>query len=108
MSELINQLTKGVEANLSIDLPQEGVESLLRNLRKDVVAIIIRELDGRHGWKLVPVEPTEAMLEAWAALALRRIQNAADGVYPTGVGPIDAAGHNYKAMLDASPDPMSD
>ena len=72
----------------------------------DVARHLAELLEG--GWKLVPVKPTEAMTDAWASLALKRMKNALEGVYPTGVNPIEAAEQNYRAMLAAAPDPMGD
>jgi hypothetical protein len=76
---------------------------------KEGVTPIIKQLDGRHGWKLVPVEPTEKMRNyghadgvradnLWVdlnhALALRLQQNY-----------LIAA---YRAMLTAAPDPLGE
>ena len=51
---------------------------------------IIKTLDGRHGWKLVPVEPTEEMLTA----GCRPYMDKKGGI------------EIYRDMLAASPDPL--
>jgi len=56
--------------------------------RKEVVSDILTALE-REGFAVVPVEPTEAMLNAWAGLALRRIR-------------IDAIRESWRGMLTAS------
>lgn len=54
-------------------------------------------------WRLVPVEPTPEMLDAWAELAMKRILGKRDGK-----GIIHAAGENWKAMLAAAPQPPAE
>lgn len=56
-------------------------------LKALVVDKIIRQLDGRHGWKLVPIEPTE---EQWE-----------EGKWLSGQ-------FAYRAMLAVSPDPLGE
>ena len=54
----------------------------------------IEQLDGRHGWKLVPVEPTEAM------------ENEAHG---TEDDPVQVSRFEiWEAMLAAAPDPLAE
>ncbi len=51
---------------------------------------IFETLDGRHGWKLVPMEPTDKMQDTAFALDHQDHSEA------------------YRAMLAAAPDPMGD
>ena len=48
-------MTKLVEA-IYDEIEKDG-----GNRNKESIASQLRQLDGRHGWKLVPVEPTEEM-----------------------------------------------
>jgi hypothetical protein len=50
-----------------------------------------------------PDEATEEMGEAWAKLALDRIQKAVEGEMRT-VGMVQGAKENYRAMLAAAPE----
>ena len=55
-----------------------------------------------EGYVVVPGEPTKAMAEAWASLALERIRDAVEGDMKV-VGMVEGAKENYKAMLAAAP-----
>ncbi len=80
----MNKLVEAIEAALK--------GRPLHHARWQMIEATIDELNGRHGWKLVPVEPTEAMLEASSL----PYEMQKDGL------------ETYRAMLAASPDPMSD
>ena len=56
------------------------------------------EAAAERGWHLRPDEATEEMGEAWAKLALDRIQKAVEGEMRT-VGMVKGAKENYRAML---------
>ena len=56
-----------------------------------------------EGWHMRPDEATEEMGEAWAKLALDRIQKAVEGEMRT-VGMVKGAKENYLAMLAAAPE----
>ena len=64
---------------------------------EEIVARTIPQLDGRHGWKIVPVEPTKEMRDAGDLE-----QSAQQDRNEYGGGPI------YRAMLASSPDPLAD
>lgn len=56
-----------------------------------------------EGWQLVPIEPTEAMMEAWYDSAYEA-RNDVDGKpFPYGIAPIEWFPPAYRAMLAATP-----
>ena len=69
------------------------------DISPDDIDMLIGTLDGRHGWKLVPVEPTEEMAEQG---------RVTDSLFS------DRPGHEYtheykcvyRDMLAVSPDPL--
>ena len=65
-----------------------------------VVEQVISELDGRHGWKLVPVKSTDQM--ANAALA-RSLETDLDLLANT-----EATRQVVDAAITASPDPLAE
>ena len=93
----------GMMSKLANALYLDGVDISPEN-----IDMLIGTLDGRHGWKLVPVEPDEKMANAWAELAMQRIKAASDGGYGLEGGPVNAAMDNYRALLAASPDPLGE
>ena len=65
---------------------------------------IIRLMDGRHGWKLVPVEPTEEQVTIVALLlANTHCIDAPKLDYPSWMG---LSRQLCRDMLAASPDPL--
>jgi len=50
--------------NKLVDAIYEEIKTRGGHCNKLSIASQIHQLDGRHGWKLVPVEPTEAMIRA--------------------------------------------
>ncbi len=76
---------------------QDTVGPALETRNISFIEEIIRELDGRHGWKLVPVEPTG------------RMDDAADDTLPDdALISINQIIAMYRSMLTASPDPLGD
>ena len=61
------------------------------------------EAAAAEGWHMRPDAATEEMGEAWAKLALDRIQKAVEGEMRT-VGMVKGAKENYCAMLTAAPE----
>ena len=94
---------KLVEALIRIDWPHWD-KKMSDASRKTVfdahipkIKTMLSELDGRHGWQLVPVEPTEVMLQVCAECAPIRSRHLTDA-WP----------QIFKAMLAAAPDPLAE
>jgi len=64
---------------------------------------IMEAIEGNNERAVVPVEPTEAMGEAWASLAIKRIKQYLWSDEERRPGPVDGAKEGYRAMLAASP-----
>ena len=80
----MNKLVEDIEAGTSYD-----------DLMQSQIEAVITQLKGQHGWKLVPVEPTEAQnIEAGRQYQVWRGAWENDDV--------------YRAYLAASPDPLGD
>ena len=94
MNNLVEQVARGAFGFLG---NRKG-EDMMRLQRAESA---IEQLDGRHGWKLVPVEPTETQGDAGIL---------ADGLFSD--RPAHNTTHEYKriyiAMCAAGPDPLGD
>ena len=85
-------------SKLAAALYLDGVD-----ISPDDIETLIGTLDGRHGWQLVPVKPTEAMLQ--------RVEPALDDLYEGAKADpgYDQGGlYVYRAMLAAAPDPLAE
>ena len=60
---------------------------------------IMEAIEGNNERAVVPVEPTEAMGEAWASLAIKRIKQYLWSDEERRPGPVDGAKEGYRAML---------
>ena len=69
----------------------------------DIVINAFLAAAAEQGWRMCRDEATEEMGEAWARLALDRIQRAVEGEMQT-VGMVKGAKENYRAMLAAAPE----
>lgn len=85
---------------------QEAQALILKQATAAITAFL--EATAEKGWRIVPNEATEEMGEAWAKLALDRIQKAVEGEMRT-VGMVKGAKENYRAMLAVAPkfDPLA-
>ena len=99
MNNLVEQVARGAFGFLG---NRKG-EDMMRLQRAESA---IEQLDGRHGWKLVPVEPTRTMRNGavdatgfnWTAPEHTAWRDSPQMLFSAG----------YKAMLAAAPDPLED